>query len=195
MPATRRVVTGATLLGGLPSREAVESLCTRVHGPDVEHLRHLPRFLHWLYPGRDEAGRQAAWVSGLEPDLLGEALVARVLGDPDTPQGYLEQVLVDGGEAGLRNAFVVLGRIALWNEPHGGAWLTRLLEGDALGRAASTSTPLQQLQALAAAANKLAADFGNWKTPWGEINRFQRLTGDIAIDRGVAEKLQIQYVC
>jgi acyl-homoserine lactone acylase PvdQ len=22
-------------------------------------------------------------------------------------------------------------------------------------------------------------DFGSWKTPWGDINRFQRLTGDI----------------
>ena len=30
-----------------------------------------------------------------------------------------------------------------------------------------------------AASDKLAADFGTWKTPWGEINRFQRLTGDI----------------
>jgi len=37
----------------------------------------------------------------------------------------------------------------------------------------------QQLQALATASDKLAADFGNWKTPWGDINRFQRLTGDI----------------
>ena len=27
--------------------------------------------------------------------------------------------------------------------------------------------------------DKLAADFGTWKTPWGDINRFQRLTGDI----------------
>jgi acyl-homoserine-lactone acylase len=35
------------------------------------------------------------------------------------------------------------------------------------------------LQSLAAASNKLAADFGKWNTPWGEINRFQRLTGDI----------------
>ena len=34
-------------------------------------------------------------------------------------------------------------------------------------------------QALAAASDKLAADFGKWKTPWGDINRFQRLTGDI----------------
>jgi acyl-homoserine-lactone acylase len=37
----------------------------------------------------------------------------------------------------------------------------------------------QLLQALAAAADRLVADFGTWKTPWGEINRFQRLTGDI----------------
>src|SRR6185503_14215989 len=33
--------------------------------------------------------------------------------------------------------------------------------------------------ALAAASDKLAADFGTWKTPWGDINRFQRLTDDI----------------
>jgi acyl-homoserine-lactone acylase len=43
-----------------------------------------------------------------------------------------------------------------------------------------TKAPAQQrLEALAAASDKLAADFGNWKTPWGDINRFQRLTGDI----------------
>ncbi|HEY1647276.1 MAG TPA: penicillin acylase family protein [Terracidiphilus sp.] len=35
------------------------------------------------------------------------------------------------------------------------------------------------LAALAAASSKLAADFGTWRTPWGRINRFQRLTGDI----------------
>ncbi len=35
------------------------------------------------------------------------------------------------------------------------------------------------LESLAAASDKLAADFGTWKKPWGEINRFQRLTGDI----------------
>ncbi|MEX2284068.1 MAG: penicillin acylase family protein, partial [Gemmatimonadota bacterium] len=36
-----------------------------------------------------------------------------------------------------------------------------------------------KLVALAAATYKLTADFGSWKTPWGDINRFQRLTGDI----------------
>jgi acyl-homoserine lactone acylase PvdQ len=35
------------------------------------------------------------------------------------------------------------------------------------------------LKALATASDKLTADFGTWQVPWGEINRFQRLTGDI----------------
>lgn len=35
------------------------------------------------------------------------------------------------------------------------------------------------LEALSAASDKLAADFGKWQTPWGDINRFQRLSGDI----------------
>ena len=37
----------------------------------------------------------------------------------------------------------------------------------------------QLLEPLAAASVKLTADFGSWKTAWGDINRFQRLTGDI----------------
>jgi acyl-homoserine lactone acylase PvdQ len=37
----------------------------------------------------------------------------------------------------------------------------------------------QLLQSLVTASAKLTADFGTWKTPWGNINRFQRLTGDI----------------
>ena len=37
----------------------------------------------------------------------------------------------------------------------------------------------QLLESLAAASARLTGDFGTWKTPWGDINRFQRLTGDI----------------
>jgi acyl-homoserine lactone acylase PvdQ len=37
----------------------------------------------------------------------------------------------------------------------------------------------QLLQSLAAASDRLTADFGTWKTPWGNINRFQRLDDDI----------------
>jgi acyl-homoserine lactone acylase PvdQ len=46
-------------------------------------------------------------------------------------------------------------------------WVATRLSADAL------------LTALATASDKLAADFGTWRTPWGQINRFQRLTGDI----------------
>ena len=42
------------------------------------------------------------------------------------------------------------------------------------------ATPAQLLEAFSRASDKIAADFGSWRTPWGEINRFQRLTGDIA---------------
>jgi acyl-homoserine-lactone acylase len=45
--------------------------------------------------------------------------------------------------------------------------------------ATNEATPQQQLEALAAASDKLTADFGTWKTPWGDINRYQRNNGDI----------------
>lgn len=44
---------------------------------------------------------------------------------------------------------------------------------------ATQATADQRLDALVAAVDRLTGDFGTWKTPWGEINRFQRLTGDI----------------
>jgi acyl-homoserine-lactone acylase len=47
--------------------------------------------------------------------------------------------------------------------------------------AATRTTATARLEALAAASEQLAADFGDWRTPWGEVNRFQRLTGEIAL--------------
>jgi acyl-homoserine-lactone acylase len=41
------------------------------------------------------------------------------------------------------------------------------------------ATAAQLLQSLSAASDKLAADFGTWKTPWGDVNRFQRISDDI----------------
>ena len=37
----------------------------------------------------------------------------------------------------------------------------------------------ERLEGLSAALAKLQQDFGRWRIAWGEINRFQRLTGDI----------------
>jgi acyl-homoserine-lactone acylase len=41
------------------------------------------------------------------------------------------------------------------------------------------TTPEQKLAALDAAVTRLERDFGRWAVPWGEVNRFQRVTGDI----------------
>jgi len=36
-----------------------------------------------------------------------------------------------------------------------------------------------RLAALAAVSDRLQQDFGLWRVPWGEMNRYQRLTGDV----------------
>ncbi len=41
------------------------------------------------------------------------------------------------------------------------------------------STDAEKIVTLKEAMDQLANEFGTWKTPWGEINRFQRLTGKI----------------
>ena len=47
---------------------------------------------------------------------------------------------------------------------------------------AKQTSARERLDALSVATKKLQNDFGNWQTAWGEINRFQRLTGDIVQD-------------
>jgi acyl-homoserine-lactone acylase len=48
-----------------------------------------------------------------------------------------------------------------------------------LGAQARSGSADLMLQSLAATVDRLAADFGSWKTPWGDINRYQRNTADI----------------
>ncbi len=47
-------------------------------------------------------------------------------------------------------------------------------------RMANHTSPADKLAALAQASDRLTTDFGDWRTPWGQINRFQRLNDDIA---------------
>ncbi len=44
---------------------------------------------------------------------------------------------------------------------------------------AKDTTPTEKLEALARAVDRLTQDFGDWKTPWGQINRFQRINGEL----------------
>lgn len=63
-------------------------------------------------------------------------------------------------------------------------WAEDLLErtrgrGASSGDSAESPSVDQLLESLVASSERLEADFGSWRTAWGEINRFQRLTGDI----------------
>ena len=44
---------------------------------------------------------------------------------------------------------------------------------------AEKAGPKARLQALLEASDRLEKDFGSWGVPWGEINRYQRINGDI----------------
>ena len=41
------------------------------------------------------------------------------------------------------------------------------------------TTSVEKMKALAETVAELQRDFGSWKQPWGEVNRFQRIGGDI----------------
>jgi len=125
------VVGAVTLLGGLPGHEALECLLQRVPGPAEPHFG---RFLSWLYPGRGKPGAQDAYLSPLEPDLLGETLVAEVLSDKRTARGYLEDVFRDASQEALQNGFTVLGRLALRGFGDATRWIESLLKPDVPGR-------------------------------------------------------------
>jgi acyl-homoserine-lactone acylase len=43
----------------------------------------------------------------------------------------------------------------------------------------TSSDSLRDIKALETVIDTLEADFGTWKVPWGEVNRFQRISGDI----------------
>jgi acyl-homoserine-lactone acylase len=65
---------------------------------------------------------------------------------------------------------------AMWSEDRPLAEAARISVYDFME---TRATPRQKLAALAAACDRLTRDFGAWRTPWGQINRFQRLTGAI----------------
>lgn len=47
---------------------------------------------------------------------------------------------------------------------------------------ANNASSAEKLRTLRSAAEQLEADFGDWRVPWGEVNRYQRLNGDIVQD-------------
>jgi acyl-homoserine-lactone acylase len=43
----------------------------------------------------------------------------------------------------------------------------------------ASATPAEKLDALTEAMDRLTQDFGSWKVPWGQINRFQRVDDEL----------------
>jgi len=71
------------------------------------------------------------------------------------------------------NAYYRSGKIPTMT---GNKRITRLGRFDYMSK---TAAPEERLEVFQTAIKKLAEDFGSWKTPWGEFNRFQRLDGKI----------------
>ena len=79
-------------------------------------------------------------------------------------------------EASVPTSLAVYWGEELWRRVSADAETEDMSVYDFMG---TRTTPAQRLEALAAASDRLARDFGRWNIAWGEINRFQRLTGDI----------------
>ncbi len=118
-----RLVAAITLRGGVDDRERAEALAERVGAPGSAFLR----VLHGLYPG-DRSAPNPPYIGSLEPDLLGESLVASVLASPHSPVSFLPDAAIDATEQELSNAFVVLGRLAWRGHDRAAAWAERLLD-------------------------------------------------------------------
>jgi acyl-homoserine-lactone acylase len=65
----------------------------------------------------------------------------------------------------------------LWRDVGSFAQAERMNVPDYIGKRVS---PTAKLDALTAAVDRLQRDFGDWRTPWGNINRWQRLDDSIA---------------
>ena len=78
-------------------------------------------------------------------------------------------------ESSVANSLAVFWGEEMWKAMKSVEWKEGLWIYDQIGRAPAAT----RLAALDAAVARLTRDFGRWQVPWGEINRFQRLTGDI----------------
>jgi len=123
----RQVVCAITLRGGSPSKTSTDQLIGQ-HlqlGPLLAETSFL---LHRLYPGFKMD------VAPLEPDVLGEAMVFRVLKATPNQGDYLTKVFADNSGVALQAAFLLLGRLSAEKEP-ARSWIETLLGQDGRGRA------------------------------------------------------------
>ena len=80
------------------------------------------------------------------------------------------------GIASMPTSLAVFWGDTLWDEVSKADTAEGLSIYDVMAEKAGSAA---RLHALGEAADRLQQDFGSWGTPWGEINRFQRINGDI----------------
>ncbi len=116
--AAQRAVAALTLRGGAPDATTTRTLLDRANAPrsvdDGTPHETFEMLLRDLYPGRAAHGgaaaeREAGYLAPLEPDLLGETLVAMVL-DAE-PEDYATLAFTGASPVAWEVGFTVLGRI------------------------------------------------------------------------------------
>jgi len=128
---------------------------------DAAYDPYQPAFAE-LIPGLVEAWEALKGNSGLKAKLM-------------RPIGFLKAWDYRWGEESVATTLAMF-----WAEP---LYEEARKAGGPLGDTVSSIGRLparRRLEALGEAMDRLRRDFGRWNVAWGEVNRFQRLTGDIA---------------
>jgi len=133
----------------------------------------LPAFAR-LIPGLVAAYDAAPAADPLKARLAEPVAALRAWDDRWSASSVPTSLAVGWGEALWADVVQDARRKGLSIYDHGNS-LTAGQRLEALERA----TAAEKLQALAEAVDRLTRDFGTWKTPWGQINRFQRINDEI----------------
>lgn len=134
----RELVAAATLRGGIQSKDEAQDLCARLsrrqgsrdHDALIAVLRDVYR-----------RAQEPRYLPGLEPDLLGEAMVLRVAAarqrdSAPTRDDWIDRVFVPGDDGqALMTGFTVLGRASATDGARARPWIASLLETDLTTRA------------------------------------------------------------
>ena len=80
------------------------------------------------------------------------------------------------GAASMPTSLAVFWAEALWDQADAAVRGGRRPD---IAYLETQTTPEQKLRALVSASERLERDFGSWGVAWGDINRFQRLNGDL----------------
>ena len=172
-----------------------------VAGPDSPQARRYPRYLDQI--GENPRALHAIMLLADKhdytlPGLIGSAFDSYLTAFPRLIPSLLASYDLlperDPRRAGLAGPIALLRD---WDYRWGAesaATSLAVFWGEALWRATAEGAPVglprydimaapaaseARLTALRLAADRLTQDFGSWRVPWGQINRFQRLTGDI----------------